>query len=321
MRKTLIACVITALALGGGTATAASLFTGQNVANGSLTGADIKNGSLERKDLRPGAITQSRLSKNVRRKLNAPNTTVSGSPGRPGATGDTGAAGPKGDTGAAGANGAKGDAGADGANGANGAKGDTGAAGANGAKGDKGDKGDNGQDGPFTYVTDLTGAFGATNPSVSMTPDGAEFGPYTDGGAAGGSVRYSGMNGETLSDLETLFYTASYETDNDIDVGVPYLRVFLNNDDTTVIFSPNTQPNKATSEGEFHHWDVTSGTVRYGDDMGMGPDSPWETVVAAHGNDTISGIYVSAGFSAGNNLTAMLRTLGVNDSVFRLGQF
>ena len=99
MRKTLIACVITALALGGGTATAASLFTGASVTDGSLTGADIKDGSLKKKDIKTGAVSESRLSKGVRNKLNEPSTTVSGSPGAAGAKGDTGAAGSKGDKG------------------------------------------------------------------------------------------------------------------------------------------------------------------------------------------------------------------------------
>jgi hypothetical protein len=66
---------------------------------------------------------------------------------------------------------------------------------------------------------------------------------------------------------------------------------------------------------------VTGGRVRYVDDAGVGADSTWATVKAAHGDDVISGIYVTAGFTAGTNLTAMLRTLWVNDKVFRVAQF
>jgi hypothetical protein len=102
-------------------------------------------------------------------------------------------------------------------------------------------------------------------------------------------------------------------------VGVPYLRVFLDSDAHDVIFSPNTQPNPQTSENATHTWDVTEGTVRYDDDAGNGPDSPWDDVVAAHGNQVISGIYVSAGFSAGDDLRAWITDLAVNDKQFHFG--
>ena len=45
MTKTLIPCLVTALVVGGGTATAAQLITGEDVQDGSLTNADIKNGA------------------------------------------------------------------------------------------------------------------------------------------------------------------------------------------------------------------------------------------------------------------------------------
>ena len=162
MRRTLVACVITALVLGGGTATAASLMTGANIKNGSLTGQDIKNGSLAAGD----------LSQSLRNRLNR---TVSGSPGAPGsqgAKGDTGAAGPqglKGDTGAPGAdgvNGAKGDKGDTGSAGPAGADGAMGPAGTAGAKGDKGDKGDNGDDG----ADGATGGAGPQGPAGILSP-------------------------------------------------------------------------------------------------------------------------------------------------------
>jgi hypothetical protein len=61
---------------------------------------------------------------------------------------------------------------------------------------------------------------------------------------------------------------------------------------------------------------VTDGTVRYGDDPGIGPDSAWADVVGAHGDDVISGIYVRTGFSAGTNLKALLTEFGVNGQTF-----
>ena len=88
---------------------------------------------------------------------------------------------------------------------------------------------------------------------------------------------YTGLNGKKLSEITNLLYSASYSTDNDTSVGVPYLRVFLGEDQHDVIFSPNTQPNPETSEDESHTWNVTEGTVRYDDDAGNNPDPPGQT--------------------------------------------
>jgi hypothetical protein len=153
-----------------------------------------------------------------------------------------------------------------------------------------------------------------------MTPDCVEFGPYPDGGAAGGSVFYSAFNGMRLGDIVNLVYTASFTSAAGTGgVGAPYLRVFLEGDTHDVIFSPNTQPIPLVTEDVLHRWDVTEGTVRYDDDPGTGPDSPWEVIAAEHADEIISGIYVTVGFSAGMNLTGCLRTLSVNENVFLLG--
>jgi hypothetical protein len=152
-----------------------------------------------------------------------------------------------------------------------------------------------------------------------MTAECAEFGPYANGGAAGGSVLYRGLNGMRLGDIVDLVYTAKFSSDVDTGgEGAPYLRVFLEGPHD-VIFSPNTQPVPSVAEDVFHQWDVTEGTVRYDDDTGVGPDSPWQVIAANHADEVISGIFVTVGFSAGTNLTGCLRTLGVNESVFLLG--
>ena len=124
------------------------------------------------------------------------------------------------------------------------------------------------------------------------------FGPYANGGATGGSLCYSGFNGRTLSDIGALSYTARYNTDNDTPIGAPYLRIFLGDADD-VIFSPNTQPVPQTDENVDNAYNVVGGTVRYDDDPGNNPDEPWATIQTAHASEVISGIYVSAGFSAG----------------------
>jgi hypothetical protein len=81
-------------------------------------------------------------------------------------------------------------------------------------------------------------------------------------------------------------------------IGVPYLRVFLN------------------------AFDVTGGDVRYNDDScdGVAPDQQsWASVVAAHGTDVISGVYVSTGFTGGQDLRAKLTDLSVNGQAFTFG--
>ncbi len=232
--------------------------------------------------------------------------------------------GPRGPRGPAGARGPGGPQGPAGPAGAAGARGTTGAAGPAGAQGPQGETGPQGPPGlpavTYTDITAFAGDFEPTNPSVSLTPDCAEFGPYANGGADGGSVFYSGFNGMRLGDIVNLVYTGSFSSDTDTGgVGVPYLRVFLEGSTHVVTFSPNTQPFPLIAEDVLHRWDVTEGTVRYDDDPGNGPDSPWEVIVAQHADEIISGIYVTVGFTAGTNLTGCLRTLSVNESVFLLG--
>jgi hypothetical protein len=228
--------------------------------------------------------------------------------------------GPRGPAGARGPAGPQGPAGPAGAAGARGVAGPAGPAGPPGPQGETGPQGPPGL-APVNYtrVTAFGGDFVATNPTVSMAAECAEFGPYVDGGATGGSVLYRGLNGMTLGDIVNLVYTASFSSNTDTGgAGAPYLRVFLEGPHD-VIFSPNTQPLPLVAEDVLHQWDVTEGTVRYDDDLGNGPDTPWQVIVAEHADEVISGIFVTVGFSAGTNLTGCLRTLGVNESVFLLG--
>jgi hypothetical protein len=120
--------------------------SGGAVAAKKLTGVDIINGSLTGKEFKKGSIDESRLSQDVRRKLN---TTISGSAGVPGAKGDTGATG------------------------AQGAKGETGA---KGDKGDPGEKGDRGLDSDDPRVVNTAKLRGFT-----LAPKG-DNGSATDNG-------------------------------------------------------------------------------------------------------------------------------------------
>jgi hypothetical protein len=170
--------------------------------------------------------------------------------------------------------------------------------------------------------------FSVTNPSCAMTADGVKCGPYANGGASGGSLEYTGLNGQPLSSLLSLVYNGRYTADNDTGgVGVPYLRIFLQNDNHDAIFSPNTQPpNPDVAQGPFHEWVATSGVWRYDDDAGAGGagtygvnGAPYSTLIHDHGNELISGIYITTGFTAGTNLTSLLRSFALNGFTFKVG--
>jgi hypothetical protein len=250
-------------------------------------GAYAANSLITSKNIKDGTIKSRDLSSGVKSKLNKV--------GQKGDTGPAGARGPAGPAGPAGPKGDKGD------------KGD------NGDKGDKGDKGDSGL---------LPADFAFTNTSARLTEAGVQFGRYGDGGSEGGSVRYDGLNGMTLSEITALSYTFSYETSDNVPIGAPYLRVFLDSDAHDVIFDPTECATATPAEDEFLTFDVTAGDVRYDDDGcdGTAPDQqPWADVVADHGDEVISGIYVTTGFSGGEDVYATLTGLTVNAKAFHFG--
>jgi hypothetical protein len=194
--------------------------------------------------------------------------------------------------------------------------------GTGGAPGPQGPPGPPGP-GAGTPVHSLsTAPWSATNSSVALTADGVAFGPYPDGGAAGGSIQYSGLDGQPLSAITSLTYYMRYVADSATGgVGAPYLRVFTEAGTHDIIFSPNTQtPDPDVAEGPFHEWVGTSGTWRYDDDPGSGGQygngAPLSQVIADHGTESISGIFISTGFSLGTNLAALLRWTEINGERF-----
>jgi hypothetical protein len=169
-------------------------------------------------------------------------------------------------------------------------------------------------------VTSLSGTFAATNPSVAETADGVQSGPYANGGTAGGSLFYSGANGLTLRQISALGYSETHSSSDDSRIAAPYLRIFLNGDADDVIFDPTRCATVVPPESTLNHWDVVHGDVRYDDDQCAGaPGSgqqPWADVVTAHGDDVISGIFVTTGFAGGLDLAALQTDLTVNASTF-----
>lgn len=279
-KATILACALVSLLVAGGSATAASLITSSDIKNGTIKSEDIKDGSVKSSDIKNGAIKNEDIKKTAI-TMDRFSKSTQNKINKVGAPGPAGATGPQGPQ---------------------------------GLKGDTGAKGKDAQ----TVVSALTGPFTATNPSVSLTPDGVEFGPYADGGTSGGSIAYSGLNGQPLSAVKNLVYYARYVSTGDTGgVGVPYLRIFTEGDDHDAIFSPNTQPPDAdVAEGPFHEWVATSGVWRYDDDPGAGPSVSFSDLIEDHGDEKISGIFITTGFSAGADLAALLRWMEINGTTY-----
>ncbi|HEU6445756.1 MAG TPA: hypothetical protein VFL61_11920 [Gaiellaceae bacterium] len=149
-----------------------------------------------------------------------------------------------------------------------------------------------------------------------------QFGPYTSGGAWGGSVLYTGANGLTLGEITQLSFTVKHSSADDNAIGSPYLRIFLEGDTHDVIFDATECATTVPTEDENHTYEVTTGDVRYDDDScdGVPPDQqPWATVQAAHADEVVSGIYITTGFTGGSDLVALLRELSVNGEAFTFG--
>jgi hypothetical protein len=177
---TVLISVVASLVITGGVATAGSLITSKQIKN--------------------GAITEAKLSKKVKLKLNnvgangrdgangiAGASGVNGSNGLDGVNGQNGAKGDRGatgDTGAQGIQGAKGatgDTGAQGIQGAKGATGDTGAQGIQGETGETGAKGSTGDTGAqgIQGETGATGQTGGTGPTGPKGDQGEPPAPST----------------------------------------------------------------------------------------------------------------------------------------------
>jgi hypothetical protein len=165
----------------------------------------------------------------------------------------------------------------------------------------------------------LTGDFLGSNATVATSLDGVQFGPYSDGGAAGGSVIYSGANGLTLAQITQLSFTVKHSSADSNAFASPYLRIFLNGNADDVIFDPTQCATTVPTESVFHTYEVTTGDVRYDDDPCQNGQQPWSEVVAAHGAEVVSRIVVTTGFSGGNTLAAILRSLKVNGTDFVFG--
>lgn len=317
MRKHLkVVLVVSGVLLisGGASAGAASLISGSQIKKNSIplnrlskgtqnklkgvSGQSVVPKNVRSRDIANGTIRLADLSPEVLEALKA------GPQGQTGPIGQTGSPGANGQTGATGATGAKG---AD-------------AVSKQTAFGQQFDGwGGNGCD-PSEPVGD-----------IAIDDDHVKFGQFTNGWSS--ASIYTGVyNGMKLKDVSHVAYDAMYEQDTDVHGGTPYLRFFLDGDNHDVIYSPNTQ-GRTVKSGEWHRENVTSGVLRYDDDGGSGGagtygvnGAPWSTVKADHGDDVISGVYISAGCSGGYSdestsyVDNLSMTVGGKHAVYDFGQ-
>lgn len=254
--------------------------TGSAVAGSLITGRQIAKSTITGKNIKNGSITVSDISKKSQAYLR-------------------------------------------GQNGADGAAGAAGAAGAPGAPGGN------------VAVTAPSSIFEARR-NAQITSSGALLpAGGGDNSVLGDSVVFHGFDGKALKDLARLEYTASYHHNpgpgnvyGTADNGdAPYLIIDLDTDndqviDSDIAFSPSTQPGACYGDGgpsspqcesadRMIHYTVNEGTVRYDDDAGSGPDSPWAAIVDAHESDVIMRIRIQAGNSLPGTENALVNSLTV----------
>jgi len=169
-------------------------------------------------------------------------------------------------------------------------------------------------------VQSLFGDWKASNSTVAKTADGVHFGTYADGGSVGGSVLYKGFDGK-LGDVSNFSFNFTYNQAGALTGATPYGRIWLDTDengtaDATVMFDPSLGGRVLP----LVRTDLTFGTdddsVRYDDDKGNSDQLTWAKVKADHANERVIQIGVTQGYSMGTDVSAMLKSLTINDKAF-----
>lgn len=190
-------------------------------------------------------------------------------------------------------------------------------------------------------VTQLSGDFAITNPTVTKVADGVQFGSYVAPSIQGGSLIYKGANGVTLSALSALSYSAQFHADIDGNSQTPYLTIFLSRADplggpSTVHriqyfagdqpgCTPATNSCPETREDTMITHDVASSLVRYDG----GAPATFASTKAAHLGETVTSMTITTGTEpaatgipappggvGGAGLSALLRDWTVNGNTF-----
>jgi hypothetical protein len=196
-------------------------------------------------------------------------------------------------------------------------------------------------------VQQLNGDFAASNSTVVKTADGVHFGTYADAGVIGGTLIYTGANGP-LASLNEFGYAFSYRQATDTTGAAPYARVFIDDDpavdadgdgvanndvDEDIVLDPSmeggtpapagvcpaVEPPQATDLA----FSMSSHLVRLNDDAGADCANSVMTfaqakaaVLATSPNAAVSSLNVTQGFSTGQDVSALVRSLTVNGTTF-----
>jgi hypothetical protein len=172
-----------------------------------------------------------------------------------------------------------------------------------------------------TDVQSLTGDWKASNSTVVKTADGVHFGTYADGRAIGGSLMYKGANGLKLSQVDDCSFTFNYKQAGNLSGATPYARIFLDTDhdgatDTDVVLDPSLGGLVTPVQGADQTFGTDEDSVRYGDDAGARAQETWADVKAAHGDDEITNVLVTQGYSMGTDVSAMVKSITFNGERF-----
>jgi hypothetical protein len=176
----------------------------------------------------------------------------------------------------------------------------------------------------LSFVDAFAAPWEASNASVVLTPDGVAYGPYADGSAAGGSLRCHGLDGQPLAAVRNLAYWMRYLDDQLalLEAGAaPYARVFTEDADGVAhdaAFTPGSQTYSGLGAGPFQEFVASAGMWRYDADDGTG-GVPLADLQAAHPDDVITKITITLGYTAGRNLSGLLRWVQLNGNRYTFG--
>ena len=167
-------------------------------------------------------------------------------------------------------------------------------------------------------VNTLAGDWQPSNPTISLTPDGARYGPYPDGQAAGGSVRHLALNGQPFAAITNLAFNINYTEDGLHQEYSPYLRVFLQDPQGAAhdaIYTPGSQLYTGQGCGPYQEFVASQGMWRYDSDDGTG-GVPLAELQAQYADHTITKLTITLGYTGGANLTGLLRWWEINSNYY-----
>jgi hypothetical protein len=186
-------------------------------------------------------------------------------------------------------------------------------------------------------VQQLNGNFAASNSTVTKTPDGVHFGTYANAGIIGGTLIYTGANGP-LASLDEFAYTFTYRQATDTTGAAPYARVFIDADpavdadgdgnpandvDHDIVLDPSNCGAVEPAQATDLTFAMSTAPVRLDDDPGadcanstMTFAQAKQAVLSASPNAAVSSLNVTQGFSTGQDVSALVRSVTVNGTTF-----